>query len=324
MRSIERILVYTPPVQDSIALQRAEQIAAKLNAHLDVLVISAHLDQSEFLEQEIRVLRSRGIRAHGEQVWVDEKHASKDILLAARRLGSDLLVKQHQKQHQANSWLKKLLLPDDWHLSRDTPVPLLLVQGRRPWAKGKVLAAMDVEHRDASHLALQSNVIVYASKLCELFGACVHVVSAFAPSSQSQIPDFVQFDRAVAGHLGVNPNSSGTGQTNGNGSNFRPSSGNAQHCHDLCRWFQDDYEISERQLHLVEGPARQVIPNVTSQLDAALVVLGTVARHGVLGSLVGNTVEAVLDEVECDVLVLHAHMDRAPRPAWMEQRAMHH
>jgi nucleotide-binding universal stress UspA family protein len=49
-------------------------------------------------------------------------------------------------------------------------------------------------------------------------------------------------------------------------------------------------------------------------LDAAVTVIGTVARTGFSGALIGNTAEVVLDALESDVLVLKpdeviAHLD---------------
>jgi nucleotide-binding universal stress UspA family protein len=40
------------------------------------------------------------------------------------------------------------------------------------------------------------------------------------------------------------------------------------------------------------------------KLGAAVTVIGTVARSGLSGALIGNTAEVVLDAVESDVLVL--------------------
>jgi universal stress protein E len=284
MHAIENILLSIPPVPNSLAQQRAEQLALKLGAGLYLQVCDAYLDQSEFLQQQLKALRLRGIRAAGGQAEVPAEHASSAILELCGGLQSDLLI----KQHRPDAWLQKLLVPDDWRLARESPVPLLLVRGLRPWAGASMLAAMDVEHQDAAHLALQGNVMDYASELCQLFRSNLHVVSAYSP---------VALQTAMAAEL---------------------AAAVTLHCHDQCQWFQNEYELSERQLHLGEGPAKRLIADVARQLEVALVVLGTVARHGVAGALIGNTVEAVLDKLECDVLVLKPHiadLGRAERSA---------
>lgn len=47
-----------------------------------------------------------------------------------------------------------------------------------------------------------------------------------------------------------------------------------------------------------------LIPFMAHKLRAVVTVIGTVARSGLSGALIGNTAEVVLDAVESDVLVL--------------------
>ena len=44
--------------------------------------------------------------------------------------------------------------------------------------------------------------------------------------------------------------------------------------------------------------------NLVEQLNADCVVLGTKARQGVAGALLGNTAEQLLDAIPCDVLAV--------------------
>ncbi len=73
---------------------------------------------------------------------------------------------------------------------------------------------------------------------------------------------------------------------------------------EACQRFQEEYGFSNRQLHIAEGPADLLIPQLAAQLDAVVTVIGTVARSGLSGALIGNTAEVVLDALESDVLVL--------------------
>ncbi len=57
-------------------------------------------------------------------------------------------------------------------------------------------------------------------------------------------------------------------------------------------------------LHIEEGPADVLIPFTASKLNAVLTVIGTVARTGISGALIGNTAEVILDTLDSDVLVL--------------------
>ena len=47
-----------------------------------------------------------------------------------------------------------------------------------------------------------------------------------------------------------------------------------------------------------------MIPQVASELDAELVIIGTVGRVGISAALIGNTAEHVIDELNCDVLAV--------------------
>ncbi len=57
-------------------------------------------------------------------------------------------------------------------------------------------------------------------------------------------------------------------------------------------------------IHLVEGPAANAIAETAQEIEADLVIMGTVARDGIKGQVVGNTSEKMLDHTHSDVLVL--------------------
>jgi nucleotide-binding universal stress UspA family protein len=67
---------------------------------------------------------------------------------------------------------------------------------------------------------------------------------------------------------------------------------------------QDAVDYLKPQLHVLKGSARVIVPQCAKDLGAELVVLGTVARTGIPGLLMGNTAEAVLDQIDCSVLAL--------------------
>ena len=55
---------------------------------------------------------------------------------------------------------------------------------------------------------------------------------------------------------------------------------------------------------LLRGKPREVIPAQAVALDADLLVIGTIARTGVPGLIIGNTAEDVLNTVECAVVTV--------------------
>ncbi len=57
--------------------------------------------------------------------------------------------------------------------------------------------------------------------------------------------------------------------------------------------------------HVGEGMAAEVIAETAEELDADLVIVGTVARDGLKGAVIGNTSERLLDHTRADILVLN-------------------
>lgn len=57
-------------------------------------------------------------------------------------------------------------------------------------------------------------------------------------------------------------------------------------------------------VELVKSDAPLLIPAYTKERSVDLVVMGTVARSGLTGMVIGNTAERILDDLQCSVLAL--------------------
>jgi nucleotide-binding universal stress UspA family protein len=186
--------------------------------------------------------------------------------------GCGLVIKQHFPD---NPLKKALLTPDDWKLLRYCPAPVLMVKTDKPWTGGTILAAVDVGNADGEHRTLHNSIVNYGYDIATLARANLHVISAHpAPMLSAADPTF-QLKETIEAR-------------------YRAE----------CKSFQAEYDIAEERLHIAEGPADVLIPQVAHQLKAAVTVVGTVARTGLSGALIGNTAEVVLDALDCDVLVL--------------------
>jgi nucleotide-binding universal stress UspA family protein len=62
--------------------------------------------------------------------------------------------------------------------------------------------------------------------------------------------------------------------------------------------------IAPAHVHLVKGDPRVVIADFATSHHTDLLVVGTVARSGVAGRIIGNTAEAVLNQLPCSMLVI--------------------
>jgi universal stress protein E len=68
--------------------------------------------------------------------------------------------------------------------------------------------------------------------------------------------------------------------------------------------------IPRAHAHVADGPPEKIIPGVAADIGAGLLVMGSVARSGVAGGVIGNTAEKILDQIDADILVIIA---REPR-----------
>ena len=62
--------------------------------------------------------------------------------------------------------------------------------------------------------------------------------------------------------------------------------------------------VDAEHVHLWQGKVADNIRDVATELDVDLIIVGTVARDGIKGRVIGNTCERLLDQTHSDVLVL--------------------
>ena len=63
--------------------------------------------------------------------------------------------------------------------------------------------------------------------------------------------------------------------------------------------------VGEEFVHILRGRPADVIRNTADEIGADLILIGTVGRAGIRGTVVGNTSERLLDHTTSDVLVLN-------------------
>ncbi|MEZ6103852.1 MAG: universal stress protein [Pirellulaceae bacterium] len=62
--------------------------------------------------------------------------------------------------------------------------------------------------------------------------------------------------------------------------------------------------VASENAHLIKGRPPETIETFVRENSVDLVVMGTVARSGLAGKLIGNTAEQILDRIECSVLAI--------------------
>lgn len=64
------------------------------------------------------------------------------------------------------------------------------------------------------------------------------------------------------------------------------------------------FGIDEAHTHVKEGFPEDVIPEVAKEIEAEIVVLGTIGRTGLSAALLGNTAEQVINKLNCSLLAI--------------------
>lgn len=62
--------------------------------------------------------------------------------------------------------------------------------------------------------------------------------------------------------------------------------------------------VERTRAHTATGAPEDAIQEVANEIGAELVVIGAVAKHGIAGKIFGNTVERLLDMLDCDVVTV--------------------
>ena len=62
--------------------------------------------------------------------------------------------------------------------------------------------------------------------------------------------------------------------------------------------------ICNHELTCIKGGARKEVPTLAKRLQVDCIVMGTVARTGVRGFIMGNTAETILEQIDCSVLAI--------------------
>ena len=74
----------------------------------------------------------------------------------------------------------------------------------------------------------------------------------------------------------------------------------------------DFHKIDKKNAHLVAGLTHEELPAIAGQLDAAVVVMGAVARNSWKRLFIGATAERTLEDLPCDLLIIKPDWFRTP------------
>jgi universal stress protein E len=202
--------------------------------------------------------------------------------------------------------LDRLLGRFDMRLLRHCPCPVWLSKGEAYGVFDQILAAVDAEFEaygggkadteeaEDTEDALNRQILELAFSLAADSKARLHIGHAWYP------PFLSMYNRARANI----PNKE---------INAYVRTIECEHTNWLKRlmkrakqWAgQSALAASEKlNIHMRQGDASTEIPKLISEFKIDLLIMGTVARTGISGLVIGNTAETILDQVTCSVLAV--------------------
>ena len=170
-------------------------------------------------------------------------------------------------------------------LLRESPCRLLLVHPSRRRRRPRVLVAVDTgpwatKRRDA----LTAKLLETAAWFAEKHAAELHVLHAWVPYAERMMLGAGVTD-AEAGQFLLGIREEARQELESALAPFRA-------------------RIAPAGVHLVKGDPRVVIADFATDRRIDLLVVGTLARSGVAGRVIGNTAEAMLSQLPCSMLVV--------------------
>lgn len=257
-----------------------------ISADLQAALVSAH-------EQELETL----VDPYRARVAIQAKVLTGlpflEIIREVLRNGHDLVIKTPENR----DWLDRLFGSEDMHLLRKCPCPVWLIKPGMQKPYRRIMAAVDVDdaypaEELASRRALRRQILEMASSLALSEFAELHVAHAWEAVAESAVlgalytPEekFIAYVEQVRQQHAASLDGL-----------IREVTGNLD---------QGAWDYLKPQTHLEKGRARKEIPMLAKQIEADLVVMGTVARTGVPGFIMGNTAETILNQIDCSVLAI--------------------
>jgi universal stress protein E len=233
-------------------------------------------DRYLYMDTLADVLDQKGISCSVNVAWHRELHEAIEEIV--EELEPDLVIKRISAD---SSNINPFTMPVDRHLLRYCKAPLLLVRNSQ-WLINPILAAIDPTASDNKHITLNHNILEYSKMLAHVTNTQLHSVNTFETPSMGPTMD--------------------VGWANIDFKSIRVHTSNAHK--NKMQTLLKEHDLLNNPFHVAEGRADITIPKIASEIDAQLLILGTVGRTGISGAFIGNTAEHVLANMSCDILTL--------------------
>lgn len=281
------------------AIERAVDVARICGARLKVVdVVAVPGDARRYLPHGIEeaLIRQRRERlatiaatAAGVSVEYDilRGRASIELIREVLRSRHDVLIRSHARDLAA----PKAFGAIDMQLFRQCPCPVWAVGPAATTAPRRVLAAVHATPEDPEEQALNRKILDMALRLAGFGSGAVTVFQAWSAFGEDLLRSHSK-PAEVAEYV-------------------KAASDTAQSAlDDLVKSFGNDLRLARVELR--KGDPEDLIPRFVVSEGIDLVVMGTVARTGIAGFIIGNTAERLLQRMVCSVFAIKPDGFRTP------------
>jgi universal stress protein E len=210
-----------------------------------------------------------------------------ELIRAVTSASHDLIIKPKEVTGEAPT-----LQSVDLHLLRKCPCPIWIVNSGQRKPYGKILIAVDPEPSDPERLALHADLMNIGTSLARKENGKVEVVHVWRMYGES----ILRSPRFRLSGVEIS---------------------DIENKEEVIRqqWMDDlvaPHADGNLSMTLVKGQPESALIEIIEKKKPDIVVMGTVARTGLPGLLIGNTAENVLSRIKCSVLALKPRGFKSP------------
>ena len=299
------LVVLNPENEKQYALARAvrlikeQKTTSKVKLTVFMAVYDLSYEMSVMLsKEEGERMRNGVIKQHQKQIqpyidkyFADLPNVDVDVVVVWNNNESDAITQIVEEEQfdvvvkyaneEAEGLAALIFTPQDWQLLRKCHAPIMMVRNGDWKHQRRVLIAVNVGENDESHLSFNRELVATGMSIAdELERGNVHLVSAYPPTPVNISVDLPEFNNPTTENQEYND------------------------YFNNMESLRKEFGIDADHVHVLEGFPEDVIPKVAKDIEAEMVVLGTVGRKGFSAAFLGNTAEHVINKLTCNLLAI--------------------
>ena len=277
-------VIIDPTSEHQLALVKALLIAklgdchihASLCIHKDLDEAGEYSSRSDFkrrtleeaeswLETQMQPCRVSDVPYSTEVIW-NSKWVQASIR-AAEKSGCDLMIKSSFHHSKARRFFSETA---DYYMMEHCACPILFTDQLQDWKSDRIMACLDLESGDPQHTRLNGVILRDARAFAEIVGMDLYIACAYMDSIDIEhLPLQIDGGEVTREQLG------------------------------------ELYDVDPSRIQLRQGRIVETLQEICEETNPSIVVMGTLARTGISGKLIGNTAEKLLDIIDADVLTVN-------------------